>query len=91
MKWEFFLSCNHVSTAVWLDFNEMLEEEVRWELHKDVTGCFEKSWKQHPTKQQLYGHLPPISQTIPDKQNMLGTAREVRQTHKWCSSMDSYT
>ena len=22
------------------------------------------SWKQHPTKQQLYGHLPPISKTI---------------------------
>ena len=21
-----------------------------------------KSWKQHPTKQQLYSHLPPISQ-----------------------------
>ena len=23
-----------------------------------------KSWNQHPTKQQLYGHLPPISKTI---------------------------
>ena len=23
-----------------------------------------KSWKQHPTKQQLYGPLPPISKTI---------------------------
>ena len=23
-----------------------------------------KSWKQYPTKQQLYGHLPPISKTI---------------------------
>ena len=22
------------------------------------------SWKQHPTKQQLHGHLPPISKTI---------------------------
>ena len=21
-------------------------------------------WKQHPTKQQLYGHLPPITKTI---------------------------
>ena len=21
-------------------------------------------WKQHPTKQHLYGHLPPISQNI---------------------------
>ena len=23
-----------------------------------------KSWGQHPTKQQLYGHLPPITKTI---------------------------
>ncbi len=23
-----------------------------------------KSWRQHPTKQQLYGHLPPILKTI---------------------------
>ena len=23
-----------------------------------------KSWKQHPTKQQLYGNLPPITKTI---------------------------
>ena len=22
------------------------------------------SWRQHPTKQQLYGHLPPITKTI---------------------------
>ena len=29
---------------------------------------FNKSWKQHPTKQQLYCHLPPISQTIQERQ-----------------------
>ena len=23
-----------------------------------------KAWRQHPTKQQLYGHLPPITKTI---------------------------
>ena len=23
-----------------------------------------KSWRQHPTKQQLYGHRPPITKTI---------------------------
>ena len=26
-----------------------------------LRSIFNKSWKQHPTKQQLYGHLPPIS------------------------------
>ena len=32
-----------------------------------------KSLKQHPTKQQLYGHLPPISQTL-----HVGQAGEVK-------------
>ena len=27
-----------------------------------------KCWKQHPTKQQLYGHLPPILKTIQIRQ-----------------------
>ena len=30
-----------------------------------------KSWKQHHTEQQLYGHSPPISQIIQDEQDML--------------------
>ena len=35
-----------------------------------------KSWKQHPTKQQLYGHLPPGSlhidvQMLADQQELI--------------------
>ena len=26
--------------------------------------CLHKSWRQHPTRHQLYGHLPPIMKTI---------------------------
>ena len=26
----------------------------------NVSVVLDKSWKQHPTKQQLYGHLPPV-------------------------------
>ena len=29
-----------------------------------LQAILNKSWKQHPTKQQLYDHLPPISKTI---------------------------
>ena len=29
-----------------------------------LRAVLNKSWKQHPTKKQLYGHLPHISQTI---------------------------
>ena len=32
-----------------------------------------KSSKQHTTKQELYGHLPPIIQTIQDEPDTLGT------------------
>ena len=29
-----------------------------------LLAILNKSWKQHSTKQQLYGHLPPITKTI---------------------------
>ena len=29
-----------------------------------LQAILNKSWKQHPTKQQQYGHLTSISQTI---------------------------
>ena len=31
---------------------------------KMLRATLNKSWKQHPTKQQLYGHLPPITKAI---------------------------
>ena len=29
-----------------------------------LQAILNKSWRQHPTKQQLYGHLPPITKII---------------------------
>ena len=29
-----------------------------------LRAILNKSWRQHPTKYQLYGHLPPITKTI---------------------------
>ena len=28
------------------------------------SAILNKSWRQHPTRHQLYGHLPPITKTI---------------------------
>ena len=43
-----------------------------------LRAILNKSWRQHPTKQQLYGHLPPITKSI-----------EIRRTryarHSWKS------
>ena len=32
-------------------------------IHTIIT-ILNRSWRQHPTKQQLYGHIPPITKTI---------------------------
>ena len=38
----------------------------------NAKSCFyivlNKSWRQHPTRHQLYGHLPPITKTIQVRQ-----------------------
>ena len=45
----------------------MHERKTKWELHKNAASCFE----QASQKLQLHGHLPPILQTIKDKQDMV--------------------
>ena len=43
-----------------------------------LLAIFIKTWKQHPTKQQLYFHLPPITKIIEvNEQDLRDTAGEV--------------
>ena len=46
----------------------MLTKRMEKKLYSDYTrmvrAILNKSWRQHLTKQQLYGHLPPITKTI---------------------------
>ena len=46
----------------------MLTKRVKKKLHGNykrmLRAILNKSWRQHPTKQQLYGHLPAITKTI---------------------------
>ena len=75
-----------VSTIEWMhhqDTKEILEEKIRWNYTKMLHAVLNRSWKQ------MYGHLPPISQT-----NQVWWIRHVReaiQSHKRCSLIDSYT
>ena len=39
-------------------------EETRWQLHKNAACNPEQVLQQHPTRHQLYGHLPLITKTI---------------------------
>ena len=46
----------------------MLTEHIKKMLDENYSiillAILNEYWKQHPTKQQLYSHLPPISQTL---------------------------
>ena len=41
-----------------------LENKLDWSCTRMLRVILNKTWKQHPTRKQLYGHLPHITQTI---------------------------
>ena len=41
-----------------------MEKKLDGNYTRMMRAILNKSWKQHPTKNQLYGHLPPISKTF---------------------------
>ena len=40
-----------------------MEKKLDGNYTRMLWAILNKSWRQHPTKQQLYGHLPPITKT----------------------------
>ena len=64
---QFLPSSGRIDTATWmhnLDANKTAGEKARRQLHMNAASNLNKSWGQHPTKYQLYCHLPPIKKTI---------------------------
>ena len=47
-----------------MDANKTDAEKARRQLHKNAASNSEQVLEAAPTKQQLYGHLPPIIKTI---------------------------
>ena len=41
-----------------------LEKKLDGNFTRMLRAILNKSWRQHPTRHQLYGHLPPITKTI---------------------------
>ena len=41
-----------------------MEEKLDGNYSRMLRAVLNKSWRQHPTRHQLYGHLPPIAKTI---------------------------
>ena len=43
---------------------QRMEKKLDGNYTRMLQAILNKSWRQHSTKQQLYGHLPPIMKTI---------------------------
>ena len=41
-----------------------VEKKLDGNYTRMLRAILNKSWRQHPTEQQFYGHLPPITKTI---------------------------
>ena len=68
-----------------------LEKKLDGNYTRMLRAILNKSWQQHSTRNQLYGHLPPITKTI--------QARRIRhaghcwrskegRARKWCTPVD---
>ena len=69
-KMQFFPSSSWVNSTIWMHHMDAkcIEKKIDGNCTRMPWVILNKSWKQHPTKQQLYGHLPPISKTIQIRQ-----------------------
>ena len=51
-----------------LTLTKRLEKKLDGNYTRMLRAILNKSWRQHPTRHQLYGHLPPIMKTIQARQ-----------------------
>ena len=67
MKCSFFLevvvSILLYGCIIWT-LTKWLEKKLDGNYTRMLRAILNKSWQQHPTRRQLYGHLPPITKTI---------------------------
>ena len=68
-----FFNSNSTSTltrrdfAIWVSSKcqaKWLEKKLDGNYTRMLQAILNKSWRQHPTRHQLYGNLPPITKTI---------------------------
>ena len=48
----------------YVNLTKRLEKKLDGNYTRMLRAILNKSWRQHPTRYQLYGHLPPIPKTI---------------------------
>ena len=69
-----------------------LEKKLDGNYSRKLRAILNKSWRQHPTRYQLYGQLPPITKTIQVRRaRHAGHCLERKgRAHKWCTPMDPH-
>ena len=50
--------------CITLTLTKRLEKRLDGNYTRMLRAILNKSWRQHPTRHQLFGHLPPITKTI---------------------------
>ena len=70
-----------------MNFDKMLEEKSRWELHKDAAHCFEQILEAAPYKTAAVQPLTSYLTNHLNKKKMLGNAGEVRMNQ--CSTFST--
>ena len=70
-----FFQAADVSILQWM-LTKRLNKKFDGNCTRMIRAILNKSWKQHPTKQQLYGYLPPSIKTIQIRWEI--HAREIR-------------
>ena len=56
------VNCGFNCSKVW--YENKMEKKLDGNYTRMLRAILNKSWRQHPAKQQLYGHLPPITKTM---------------------------
>ena len=68
-----------------------LEKKLDGNYTRMLRAILNKSWGQHPTRHQLFGHLPPVTTTLQVRQTRhAGHSWRNRDELKWCSPMDHH-
>ena len=71
MKTHFFSCSGCFHTTIWMhhmDAGIVYRKNLDGNCIKMLQDVLNKSWKQNPTKQQLYGYFPSITKTIQIRQ-----------------------
>ena len=70
-----------------------LERRLDGNYTRMLRAVLNKSWRQHPTRLQLYGHLPPITKTIQVRRTRTRRTLLEKQgrAHKRCTPVDPHS